>query len=258
VSVDEAVAILPELHATVVARGTPSKAAAKYLAAWFGGLVARTVGYAAIGSGAGFLADAGELRWRVHPGGWADGLDLGHAVALVGPDHPWSGRPGTETVREPTARAALAVADAVRPLVEALRPLSGLGLPGLWAEVGDGFGEPLAHQWELAVTEERLTVLRGLAAAPGTPWRTRPALWAAPGEHGTVCVVRKGGCCRAFTEPEPEAPDDELRALVERFPEEAGAPRYCSSCALRDAGSCEAQQIWWHDRHRRGAGFTAG
>lgn len=219
---DEAVALLPELHALLTVDATPRKAAAKYLAAWFGGLAARTVAYGILATGAAFVADAGQLRWRVHPEGWAEVLDLGDAAALVPEGHPWSGLPGTETTSDGAARAVHAVVEVARPLVEALRPLSGLGLPGLWAEVADGFGGPLAYQCEIAPTPERLAVLDSLADTPGTPWRTRSRLWIA---DGSVCVQQKGGCCLAYTEPAAEK---------------------CSNCSLRDAASCEADQVAWH------------
>lgn len=222
VSRDEAVALLPELHALRTDEGTPRKAAAKYLSAWFGGLAARTVGYGVLATGAAFVADPGQLRWRVHPGGWADVLDLGDAVALVPHGHPWSGQPGTETTADGHVRAVHAVVEAVRPLVEALRQLSGLGLPGLWAEVGDGFGGPLAYQSTVAVTAERVALLDALAATPGTPWKARSRLWIA---RDGICVQQKGGCCLAYTEPEADK---------------------CSNCALRDADSCEADQVAWH------------
>ncbi len=226
VSLEEAVALMPELHAIVAAEGTPPKAAAKYLAAWFGGLATRTVGYVALAADAGFVVDPAALRWRVHPEGWAEVIDLGDPVALVRDGHPWAGLPGTEIAEDPLAPAAVAVAEAMRPLVEALRPLSGLGLPGLWAEVGDGFGGPLAYQAQLEVTQARMDVLRRIAATPGTPWKARSTLWAAPSGNGTVCVQQKGGCCLAYTVPDGE---------------------YCSNCSLRDPESCEADQVAWHD-----------
>jgi ferric iron reductase protein FhuF len=219
---DEAVALLPELHALLTAGTTPRKAAAKYLAAWFGGLVTGTVGYGLLATGAAFVADPERLRWRVHPGGWADVLELGEAVALVPEGHAWSGLPGTETVDDARERAVLAVVEAVRPLVEALRPLSGLGFPGLWAEVGDGFGSPLAYQSTVAATPERIAVLDALADTPGTPWRRRSRLWIA---SDGICVQQKGGCCLAYTEPETDK---------------------CSNCALREPASCEADQVAWH------------
>ncbi len=112
-----------------------------------------------------------------------------------------------------------ALAEAVRPLLHTLRGLSGLGLPGLWAEVGDGFGGVLAYQSALPVTPERIATLRALSAAGGAPWKARLSLW----QVGPVCVMRKGGCCRAYTEP--------------------AAPPYCSDCSLRDPESCEAEQL---------------
>jgi hypothetical protein len=222
VSRDEAVALLPQLHELLTEDGTPRKAAAKYLAAWFGGLAARTVGYGVLATGAAFLADAEQLRWRVHPGGWADVLELGDAVALVPPRHRWSGLPGTETTAGGHARAVHAVVEVVRPLVEELRSLAGLGLPGLWAEVGDGFGGPLAYQAELPATPERIAALDALTDTPNTPWKTRSRLWIA---RDDICVQQKGGCCLAYTGPEAEK---------------------CSNCALRDAESCEADQVAWH------------
>ena len=219
---DEAVALLPELHDLLTVDGTPRKAAAKYLAAWFGGLLARTVGYGVLTTGAAFLPDAGQLRWRVHPGGWADVLELGDAVALVPEGHSWSGQPGAETTVDGEARAVRAVVEVVRPLVEELRRLAGLGLPGLWAEVGDGFGGPLAYQSELPATPERIAALDSLADTPETPWKVRSRLWIA-GEG--ICVQQKGGCCLAYTEPDSEK---------------------CSNCALRDTSSCEEDQVAWH------------
>ncbi len=243
---------LRELHERLTAEGTPRKAAAKYLADWFGGLVARSIGFASVAAGAGLLADRDALRWHIHPDGWAARVELGDPVALVAPGHPWSGRPGTETVAgeaERHARTVAALADALRPLVEALRPLSGLGLPGLWAEVGDGFGGVLAYQSSLPVRPEGIATLRALATAGTAPWKAHPSLWPVDTERGPVCVMHKGGCCLAYTEPAPdEEPDDEeSRLFRERFGDD-GAPRYCSHCSLRDAESCEAQQIWYAAR----------
>jgi hypothetical protein len=214
--------LLPELHALLTVDSTPRKAAAKYLAAWFGGLVSSVVGYGVLATGAAFVADPEQLRWRVNPGGWAEVLDLGDVEAVVPEGHAWSGLPGTETAVDGHARAVLAVVDAVRPLVETLRPLSGLGLPGLWAEVADGFGSPLAYQSKVAATPERIAVLDALADTPGTPWRRRSRLWIA---RDGICVQQKGGCCLAYTEPETDK---------------------CSNCALRDPASCEADQVAWH------------
>ena len=51
------------------------------------------------------------------------------------------------------------------------------------------------------------------------PWKARPALWAVDG----VCVIRKGGRCRAYT--------------VEQ--------ENCTNCPLRDDADCEAAQLAW-------------
>jgi hypothetical protein len=144
---------LADLHGRLVDAGTPGKAAAKYLAAWYGGLLARSVGYAAVAAEATLLVDRDGLRWHAHPAAWAARLELGAPAALVAPGHPWAEE--AEVVadgRERNARAVAALAAAVRPLLDELRSLAGLGLPGLWAEVGDGFGGVLAYQSALPVT----------------------------------------------------------------------------------------------------------
>jgi hypothetical protein len=238
--------MLAELHERVTRERAPRKAAAKYLTAWFGGVIARALGFAAVGTGACFEPGDG-VRWHVHPGGWAARLELGDALALVPEGHAWSGLPGTETVASEAERHARAVAALVavaRPLLDTLRPLSGLGSPGLWAEVGDGFGEALAFQSTLPVSADSLAVVRGLADAAGAPWKTQPELWPVPGDERTVCVMQKGGCCLAYTEPAADAPEDEETRLLREHVGENGGPRYCSNCSLRPAESCEAHQVW--------------
>ena len=214
---------LAELHATLTDEGAPPKAAAKYLADWFGGVVARSIGFAAVATGATFVIDGDVLRWHVHPDGWAAKLELGEPRVLVPPGHEWSADAEVvEGEAERHARAVAALTDAVRPLVTTLRELSGLGFPGLWAEVGDGFGGALAYQSELPVEPRGLTTLRSLAGAESAPWKTRPSLWTADADDRTIAVLRKGGCCLAYTEPDGEK---------------------CSHCSLRDPETCEARQI---------------
>ena len=211
---------LAALHGQLTAAGTPAKAAAKYLAAWYGGLVARSVGYAAVAADASLLVEPDGLRWHAHPDAWAAKVELGEPGALVPGGHPWADEAAVvadECARH--ERAVVALTEAVRPLVESLRELGGLGLPGLWAEVGDGFGGVLAYQSALPVTPQRIGTLRGLSGAERAPWKARLELW----QVGTSCVMRKGGCCRAYTEP--------------------SAPGYCSDCPLRDLASCEAEQL---------------
>ena len=45
------------------------------------------------------------------------------------------------------------------------------------------------------MTPEAVARLERLVAADAAPWKARPALWIAD----DVCVLRKGGCCRAYT-----------------------------------------------------------
>ena len=110
-----------------------------------------------------------------------------------------------------------ALALALEPLIEALRPLGALGRPGLWAEVGDGLGGPLAFQTALPVTEESIALL----AAWSPPTARRGRRCRGCGKPDGVCVIRKGGCCRAYTV-------------------EGGM---CTNCPLHE--DCEGAQVAW-------------
>ena len=153
----------------------------------------------------------------MHPGGWADRLELGSARALVAPGHAWDDAEVVESERERNVRLVRALAAALEPLIAALQRLGALGRPGLWAEIGDGLAGPLSFQSELPVTGESIARLERLVAAAGAPWKALPRLWEADG----VCVIRKGGCCRAYTV-------------------EGGM---CTNCPLHE--DCEGAQLEW-------------
>ena len=210
---------LAAIHEQLVDGGSPEKAATKYLAGWFGGLTARSLGFAVLAADAWFELEPDELRWHLHPGGWADRLELGETRALVGPGHAWQDAEVVASERERNERLVAALVTALEPLIDALQPLGSLGRPGLWAEVGDGLAGPLAFQSELPVTPEAIALLERLVAADAAPWKALPRLWTVDG----VCVIRKGGCCRAYT--------------AENV--------YCTNCPLQDDATCEAAQLDW-------------
>ena len=120
---------LAAIHARLVDGGSPAKAATKYLAGWFGGLAARSLGFAVLAADAWFELEPDKLRWHLHPGGWADRLELGDTRALVPPGHAWQDAEVVVSERERNERMVRALATALEPLVDALRPLGPLGAP---------------------------------------------------------------------------------------------------------------------------------
>jgi len=262
--VADGAAVLRRSHERLVAEGTPAPAAATYLADWFAGSVAGAVGYGLATAGAGFLLDRPEVRDRVrlhlHPDGWVMDVELPPRAAVTA-DHPWAGAPGAVVVggaEEVVARAVDALVDAVRDVIGACHGLATVGRAGLWNEVGDGLGTALAHQDDVPVTDPMLDVLRVAVERPGVPWRARPDLALADSElAGRVHVVRKGGCCLAYTRPAEIVPDaddpdldEEHRAFLRRFPDPPGTPRWCTTCSLRTMEDSTARQVWWRERQR--------
>jgi len=243
-------------HGLMVAGGDPAPAAANYLMGWVGGALAEAVGFTHATTGAGVLADA-SVRWRFHPDGWTDRVDVSACGVVVAPDHPWSGLPGVETVADRDAvraRVVRALATTLAPYVTALRGLARIGRNSLWAEVADGLGAATAASPELDGAAGTVPDLQALLDAPGAPWRARPRLWCADAATGPMVVCRKGGCCLAYTTPgaddhvpDLDGLDAEHRAYREAFPRVPGERFYCTTCCFRDASDVEARQVLWAD-----------
>jgi hypothetical protein len=256
--VDEVLAddalVLRELRDLLTAEGATPRAAATNLAGWFGGLAATALGYAFVGSGAGFLVNPATIRWMVHPDGWSDAVELGDVTSVVPPGHPWSGLANVlviDDVIERRARVAAALVEAVRPVIDACHGLARVGKAGMWNEVGDGFASALVYQATIPVTEPDVEAMRALIATPGVPWKARATLRVVTTDHGRVCVMQKGGCCLVFTgdyDHDDEELDDDRRAYRDRFSDPPGAPNYCVNCPRRDFADCQARQLWWRAR----------
>jgi hypothetical protein len=258
---DDDAAVIRSRHARLVANGVPARAAATYLADWDAGIVAGAVGYALATAHAGFCAERTQLRFRRHPGGWFDRVELGRPEVLVPRGHPWTGQPGVAVaeVGEVLARTVAALVEAVSPIVEACYRLARVGRTGLWNEVGDALGMALAHRRgrRVPVTPAMVAVLEHAVAVPGAPWRATPKLRFAESSLGLVHVAQKGGCCLAYTRPRTQPPDleeldEDRRAYLERFPVVPEAPPYCATCSFRDTADCDARQVFWMERAAAG------
>jgi hypothetical protein len=252
-------AVLRSIHTRLTADGTPAPAAASYLADWFAGMVAGTVGYSLATAGAGLLVDGADLGFHLHPDGWPIRLDL-QAAALVLADHPWAASVRTEVVgsaAELLERTVQRLVDATAPIIHALHGTARVGLAGLWNEVGDALGATLAFQRDVEATPSMVAVLAAAVGVAGAPWKARPRLEHIDSEAlGRVHVAQKGGCCLAYTRPRTDVPtaDDPglapyRRAYLARFPVDPDAPRYCSTCSFRDPADTDARQVFWHEHH---------
>jgi hypothetical protein len=245
-------AIPREIHTRLMAEeGLPARAAATYLAGWIGGALADAIGFALGTAEAGFLVNAGSVRWHQHPHGWMDRVELGEPRVVVAPGHPWSGQPGIDTVGDPQIvreLTVLALVAVVTPIIDFCHSLTRVGRGGLWNEVGDSLGMAVAFRPSIPVEDAVVESLAAAVRAAGAPWRSRPTVRIAEAVTGSVYVAQKGGCCLAYTRAsDPPLADDELdasyRAFLERFPPQGR--RYCTTCSLREFDDCEARQLFW-------------
>lgn len=255
-------AILRAAFDRLVQDDLPPPAAATFVAFYVGGVLADAVGFCLAGTGAGLRIDGDRVRWRQHPDGWVDRIDLAGTRFLVPADHPWSGRSDVDVVDDGERRIEETVGslvDAVAPIIDVCHGLARIGRAGLWNEVGDGLGLALVYQHAIAADAELAALLQAAVRARTATWKARPTLRIAPASFGPTFVGQKGGCCLAYTRERPpvaeavappEDESDEDRAYRERFPELPGAPQYCSTCSLRDPADCEARQIFWLERER--------
>jgi hypothetical protein len=239
--------------ASMVAQGSPAKAAGTYLSGWYPGLASSVVALAVLYSDAGFLLRGADLRWWVHPEHYPDALEISDPQVVVLPDHPWAGQDGVLTVHtreELAARTTAALLDTLTPIVDVLAAESRAGRPGLWHEVADLMATGLAYQDATPPTPAMVTRVRELLDVPGTPWRRKPRLELLDSPRGQVCVVHKGGCCLAYTDhgDHEHEPDEDHAAFELAFPRPAGAPDYCVTCTFRPYDETCRMQLWWRER----------
>lgn len=245
--------LLRHQHTRLVEEATPLAAAAKYLAGWYGGWLAESVGFVYAMAGAGVLTDT-SVRWRQHPDGWIDRVDLSACRMAVPQEHPWAHRTdvvaltGDAAVRQATVAA---LTDLLSPVLAVCRSTARVGWNSLWAEVADGIGMALAFTPRLPQAPLAVAPLQLLLDTPGAPWKARPELWVADTQIGPFAMGRKGGCCLAYTAdrepPDPADPDldNYHRAYLAQFPSAPEAPNYCSTCCSRSREDVEARQRFW-------------
>jgi len=219
--------------------------------------LADAVGFAYATASAALLLRPGAARFRRHPDGWPDRIELGELSVAVAAGHPWAGQDGVQVVEDAqlAAVAVGALTAAAEPIVAACRGLARVGRTALWAEVADGFGLPVLFQLDLPVDPVVAQRLQEAVRTPGRPWRQVPHLRAAATELGRTYFGRKAGCCLAYRcrtadEPDPATLTERQRAHRERFPRRPDEPRYCSTCSLRDLGGCKQRQLFWLEQER--------
>lgn len=244
---------------------TPPATAATYLAGWFPGSSAKLVGLGLATAGAGFLVDAAQLHWHVGPDDWPDSIEIGDVPVMVTADHPWASVPNARIAPDPASLIECTIrhlVETVGPLVTACRGLAAVGSVGLWNEIGDSLVLALRQHDGIEVDESMIDVVISASRVAGVPWRSHARVWLVSTRTRPICVGQKGGCCLAHkcppTEPESHVQTDpDIAAFRARFPPDPGAPRYCSTCSLRDATDCEERQRFWIERRRAADAPTA-
>lgn len=255
--IDDAAA-LQGLHARLVDGGSATPAAAaKWVLGWTAGALADAVGFVLATTGAGLLADTGDIRLRMVAGGWADRVRPVGADLVVPAGHPWSGADGVTTVpgeAEVDDTALRSLTAGVEPFVAAARRLARVGPRSLWVEVADAFGGAVAFDPEVPVTSSTSDRLERALRAGAAPWGRRPRVGVSTSGVGPFYLMQRGGCCLAYqcheAPAEDEAPDDDLRAYRARFPVSPGEPAYCGTCSLRDPADSDARRLFWVERRR--------
>lgn len=248
-----------DLHARLTAGGSATPAAAaKWVTSWAAGPVAEAVAFVLATASAGVLV-TGNVPVRWHPDGWVDRVRLDGSEIVVAAGHPWHGQPGVTVAADAAEvrdRTVAALAESVRPLVEAGVRLAKVGRRAMWTEIADAFGSALAVDPHLPVDADSLDRLDAALDAPAAPWGTRPRLGIGDSDAGSLYLMQRAGCCLAYQGqddapmPPPEDLTPDLRAYREAFPVLAGEPRYCSTCSLRDPEDCDARRMFWMARQR--------
>ena len=148
-------------------------------------------------------------------------------------------------------------------MIDACHDLGRTGRTGLWNEVADGLGLSVAHHPDIPARSDVIETLVRAVRTPGVPWRATPTLRIVDSAGGPVYIGQKGGCCLAYTCPDDTDTDTDRRraddhddaeldgdhrAYLERFPEQPGEPRYCTTCKFRDPADSEQRQLFWIER----------
>lgn len=244
-------ALLRRTHAQYVGEGATAQAAAKWVTGEHVDTTAAVLAFLYVMAGA-VVVDLGppELRFGTHPDGWVQLVDLGEPRLVVIEGHPWAALPGVATVPDADALVVAFVA-ALRPLAEtwyaAGKQLGKVGFSSLWAETSDAIGMCTMHRSGIPGGPEVLADLRRLLDAPAAPWRKQPRLWLTEIGGDEHLLGQKAGCCLAYLgeqEGLDESEDPRHRAYLDAFPEEPGAPAYCSTCCFRELADTEARLVW--------------
>lgn len=253
--------LVRELFAAELGEGWPPQAAAVGVVSGYAGAVAGLVGYAAFASGARWLVDPAQVRWLVGADRWPVAVTLRNPEVVVGPDHPWVGRPGVtvdDDAAERDRRCLAALVATLEPIIDEARAMTKVGRAGLWNAVIDAMGHAVMYQDAFTPEARFAAEVRRLVDTPDQPWKARPDVRGIATDLGDVCVAQRGGCCLVYTGTWPDDPDDghEHDEMHERFDtlfgDPPGSPGYCNDCSLRAEEDCFARLVWWRTEELKG------